>query len=169
LLVAFFADRRLAAPRIVAGQLLGIGVLVLVSASAALTALVIPREWIALMGLAPLGLGIRLLLKKEAGAEEVREPAEAGSQSLAVAAVTIANGGDNLGVYIPVFATNLAQVPIYAIVFAVMTLVWCWLARGMTGWPWVGPAVRRYGHVVLPFVLIGLGLYILRGALPLFS
>jgi cadmium resistance protein CadD (predicted permease) len=29
---------------------------------------------------------------------------------------------------------------------------------------WIGDPIRRYGHVLLPFVLIALGLFILSGA-----
>jgi cadmium resistance protein CadD (predicted permease) len=39
----------------------------------------------------------------------------------AVAAVTVANGGDNLALYIPVFASSLQAIPIYVRTFAVMT------------------------------------------------
>ena len=62
LLAAFFADPRWRPRAIVAGQLLGIGALVAMSTLAALSALVIPSAWIALVGLAPLALGVRLLL-----------------------------------------------------------------------------------------------------------
>ena len=48
-----------------------------------------------------------------------------GSQILAIAAVTIATGGDNLGAYIPVFASDRRVVIIYGIVFVVMAALWC--------------------------------------------
>jgi cadmium resistance protein CadD (predicted permease) len=86
------------------------------------------------------------------------------SQVLAVSAVTIGNGGDNLGVYIPLFANHPEQIPVYAIVFAIMTVAWCvlghWLVRSRA----LGGIVQLYGHIALPLVLIVLSIYILSGA-----
>ncbi|HEX8906374.1 MAG TPA: cadmium resistance transporter, partial [Longimicrobiaceae bacterium] len=88
------------------------------------------------------------------------------SQALAVAAVTVANGGDNLGVYIPLFASAPGAIPVYAAIFAVMTALWCWAGHRLVRIPWIGDRLRRYGHVLLPLVLIALGLWILSGARP---
>ena len=86
------------------------------------------------------------------------------SQWIAVALVTMANGGDNLGVYIPVFSREPAWVPVYAAVFAVMTALWCAAGYWLVNHPIIGARIRKYGHVALPFVLIGLGLHILADA-----
>lgn len=84
------------------------------------------------------------------------------SEILAVAAVTIANGGDNLGVYIPLFASTPSGITLYAGVFAAMTAIWCALGYFLVKYS--RSVIRRYGHVALPFVLIILGLYILGDA-----
>ncbi len=142
-------------------------------------ALSIPPGWTALLGLAPLGIGLTKLralwrLKEEdpgqqADAEEHRFEASMHSQWLAVAAVTLANGGDNLGVYIPLFVTSPSTVPLFAAVFAVMTGLWCLLGYLLIANPWGGKVVRRWGHIVLPFVLIGIGVHILWGAEAIFA
>jgi cadmium resistance protein CadD (predicted permease) len=181
LLAAFFADPRMRHRSIVVGQYLGIGVLVLISALAALLALVFPDGWVALLGIVPLLLGLSKLLALradtvggEGGSEEHRiqdqgHKVERGlrSQVLAVAGVTIANGGDNVGVYVPLFATTLDAIATYALTFAVLTGVWCALGYLLVNNRVLGGAIRRYGHVVLPIVLIALGVYILSGALVL--
>ena len=160
----------------IAGRYLGLAVLVLGSGAAALLALAIPPEWIALLGLIPLFLGLRLLHRLRGnpgheGSDGVTEGHELRSgftsQTLTVAGVTLANGGDNFGIYIPLFATAPAAIPIYVSVFAVMTAVWCGLGYLVVNNPLIGSHVRRYGHVILPVVLIGLGLYILSGAASL--
>jgi cadmium resistance protein CadD (predicted permease) len=56
------------------------------------------------------------------------------SQILAVASVTVANGGDNLGVYIPLFANEPKSIGMYAALFALLTAIWCavgyaWFSR----------------------------------------
>ena len=141
-----------------------------------------PEGWIGLLGFVPLSLGIGKLV-----ALRHREPPEAEnaagqlargrvghaagrgrlSQLLAVAGVTIANGGDNLGVYIPLFARDLSLVPVYVLVFAAMTGVWCLAAHTLVSSALLGSRIRRYGHIVLPLVLIALGLYILSGSIGL--
>ena len=94
----------------------------------------------------------------------MRKRSSAGTWAVCSSAVTIANGGDNLGVYIPLLARNPELVWLYAAVFAVMTGLWCLLAYRLIQHRVIGERVRRYGHVVLPFVLIGLGLWILWDA-----
>jgi len=181
LLSAFFSDTRLRRPNIAAGQFLGIGVLVLASAVAALLAVSIPAGWVALLGLVPLGLGLHRLAARERSSHASPEAEErrsrdsersmerrTHSQVLAVAGVTVANGGDNLGAYIPLFASARAAMPLYVATFAVMTAVWCLIARALVNNRLVGEQVRRIGRKALPFVLIALGLYILGGVRRLF-
>lgn len=170
LLAAFFAEPRMTARNVVAGQFLGIGLLAIGSALAAILTLAIPHGWIALLGLAPLALGIRGLLqlrKANDDDDESTPQPRSHSQILSVALVTMANGGDNLGVYIPLFSKNLKQIPIYLVVFAAMTAIWCCIGYWLVRHRIIGHYIRRYGHVLLPFVLIALGIWILSDALAL--
>lgn len=180
ILAVFFADPQVRVGAVVAGRFLGLAVLVLASAAAALLAMAVPGEWIALLGLVPLALGLRLLpalFGGNGGADEQKEEAPAGAlqparrgfvaQSLTVAGVTLANGGDNLGVYIPLFATAPQAIVTYIAVFAVMTALWCALGYLVVNNPLIGDRIRRHGHVLLPVVLITLGLYILSDAVDL--
>lgn len=111
----------------------------------------------------------RLRRAGEADAPESEEAraAAAGSRVLAVASVTVANGGDNLGVYIPLFSNGPRLVPVYTAAFAVLTAVWCAAGYALVNNPILGKRIARLGRVALPFVLIGLGLWILSGALVL--
>jgi cadmium resistance protein CadD (predicted permease) len=45
-----------------------------------------------------------------------------------------------------------------------MTAVWCALGYMVVNNRVLGAPIRRWGHVLLPVVLIGLGVYILSGA-----
>lgn len=79
-----------------------------------------------------------------------------------MAAVTVANGGDNISIYIPLFAgSKLAQLGITLAVFFVMVGVWCAIAYFLTRQPTIAYVLSRYGRHVVPFVLIGLGLSIM--------
>jgi cadmium resistance protein CadD (predicted permease) len=170
-LLGFFADPTFGARRVVIGQLLGIGALVTASVGASLVALVIPQAWIGLLGLVPVAIGGKQLFDlwrgRERDEEELERHSSHGthSQSFAVAAVTIANGGDNIAVYTPLFAMRTGiDTIIIAAVFAAMTIVWCAFAHWMVHHRTIGAPIRRYGHRVLPLVLIGLGVWILHTA-----
>lgn len=172
LLAAFFADPSLRTRSVVEGQFLGIGVLVAISAAAALVALTVPEGYPALLGIVPLALGLRSLValrRKDSDDGEQPDSAEvarrgARSQVATVAGVTIANGGDNLGVYIPLFAREPGHILIHASVFAVMTTLWCFVGFRLIQNRVVGACARRYGRLALSVVLIGLGLWILSDA-----
>jgi cadmium resistance protein CadD (predicted permease) len=174
LVSAFFADTSLRRRAVVFGQFIGVGILVAGSAIAAWLALAIPPGWAALLGFAPLGIGLVKLWELWRGtedeadsdgrAEERRLEVRLHSQVLAVAAVTIANGGDNLSVYIPMFANDICALPLYAAVFAAMTALWCLFGYLLVSNRVGAAMVGRWGHRLLPFVLIGIGLHILWGA-----
>jgi cadmium resistance protein CadD (predicted permease) len=124
----------------------------LVAASAA--ALAISPAHVGLLGVAPIVIGIGKLLRL--GKEEEGQPTAVGI--LQVATVTVVNGGDNIAAYTPIFATQGSrEMSATLAIFGVLTLVWCFAALGLVRHTAVGKPLRRYGHVLLPFILIGLG------------
>jgi cadmium resistance protein CadD (predicted permease) len=162
-LIGFFADRRFRARDIVAGQFAGISALFLVSAAGSLLSLVIPKAYLGLLGILPIVIGIRKLsdLRHAASAPENSSPGSVAG----VALVTIANGGDNIGIYIPAFAVHSgAEIGVIAMVFVAMTALWCLLAHWMVNHRRFGAPLRRYGHIFAPLVLIGLGIVIIDKA-----
>jgi cadmium resistance protein CadD (predicted permease) len=166
-LIGFFADLRFRSSEIVAGQYVGVAVLFGVSAAGALLSLVIPRAYLGLLGIFPILIGIRKLLELRHDRTQT-EPGKAlnlHGNAASVALVTIANGGDNIGVYMPSFAVHSGgQIAVIAVVFAAMTALWCVLARWMVSHRKFGTPLRRYGHIIAPVVLIGLGLLIIYNA-----
>ncbi len=164
-LLGFFADPAFRARQVVLGQYLGIGTLVAVSLVCSLIALVIPPAYIGLLGLLPIGIGVKKLWEARRGPEDDAEgapPAPGTHKILSVAAVTVANGGDNIGVYVPMFATQtLDETLVLLAVFAAMTALWCLVAHALVSHRALGAPIRRYGHLLLPWVLIGIGIAIL--------
>ncbi len=157
LLVAWFAAG-CRTRDIVLGQYAGIGALFAASVGASLLALVVPAGQLAWLGVIPVVLGASMLFRTRT--EDRVPPAVSGP--LQVAAVTVANGADNLGVYVPLFATSEAfAVAVIGGVFAAMTALWCGAARWLVGHREAGAPVRRYGPRAAPYFLIGIGLWIL--------
>jgi cadmium resistance protein CadD (predicted permease) len=170
-LIAFFANSRFRARDIVAGQYAGLAVLFIVSAAGALLSLVIPKPYLGLLGIFPILVGIRKLMELRHDRAEAAPAKTLGATTgsygniASVALVTVANGGDNIGVYMPSFAVHSAsQIAIIALVFIVMTALLCMLAHWMVSHPRFGAPLRRYGHIFAPLVLIGLGILIIHNA-----
>jgi cadmium resistance transport/sequestration family protein len=180
-LVIFFSQVNTTFRRrhIVGGQYLGFMVLLLLSVPSYFGGVVLPKAWVGLLGLLPIWVGISQILDKDVENPEVKavssEVASGKKVSILtwmtsilnpktyqVAAVTVANGGDNLGIYIPLFASNsLPRLAVIVSVFLILVGVWCWIAQRMTRQRAIALILARYGHRIIPFVLMGLGLYIL--------
>jgi cadmium resistance protein CadD (predicted permease) len=142
-----------------------------VSAAGALLSLVIPNAYLGLLGIFPILIGIRKLvaLRRELVPTD-RDTSLHGTRRgygniAAVALVTIANGGDNIGVYVPSFAVHSgSQIAFIGLVFVAMTALWCMFAHRMVRHPRFGAPFRRYAHIFAPVVLIGLGILIIHKA-----
>lgn len=117
---------------IIGGQYLGMGILVAFSLFAAFVLNFIPQDWvIGLLGLIP------LLFRDPVGPKKGRirkmrivlEKMQArGSNPLfwTIALITVASGGDNLGIYIPYFtALTWPETTVALIVFAISIAILC--------------------------------------------
>jgi len=168
-LAVFFgrANRNLSATiRVVGGQYLGFLAILAVSVVGALGATLMPATAIPYLGVLPLMLGIRAAWgawRSRADTDRGDEATNAGGTgAMEVAAVTFANGGDNIGVYVPVFAVaGIRDMIGYAVVFLVGVAIWCAAAWYVATRPAVTKLLSRWGHILLPVVLIGIGLVIL--------
>ncbi|MEV4499946.1 cadmium resistance transporter [Micromonospora arborensis] len=161
LLTLFFvAARTTGRPRtwqIVAGQYLGIGALALASAVVAAGLLVVPDPWTGLLGLLPIALGVRALWRSD---DDDSPTVVTGM--LGVAGVTIANGADNVAVYVPVFrALGVADSAVFLLVFVLLIALWCAAGAWLGGHRRVVRLVERAGHWLVPTIFIAIGLVIL--------
>ena len=182
ILLLFFTqvDAKFRRRHIVFGQYLGFTLLIVASLPGFFGGLVVPHEWIGLLGLLPIAIGLKQLVDRQEDTTQVQtvtsdlEPSSPSNsavsflssvlnpQTYKVAAVTVANGGDNISIYIPLFAGNtLISLGVILGVFFVMVGVWCVIAYRLTRQPTIVRVLSRYGHAVVPFVLIGLGLFIM--------
>lgn len=171
-LMLFFGQRNKSVKvwHIVAGQYIGFAALVAISLVGYFARYVAPREWIGLLGLLPIAIGVKKLIewrkaKGDVSHDEVAEEAETRNSALSVltvSAVTFANGADNISIYTPLFAASgLRQIVVTLAVFFVLLGVWCAAGHYFGSHPLVAKTLERYGHIIVPFVLIALGLYII--------
>lgn len=147
---------------ILVGQILGIGVLVGISLVGSYLASRMLEGWvIGLLGFIPIILGIRAMLSKE---ESKEEATRTGRKSLlaTVTLVTIASGGDNLGIYIPWFATlDGAYLGLTMLVFLVFSLIFWSLGYLLANQSHIKTLLSRFSAVLVPVVFLLLGLVIL--------
>jgi cadmium resistance protein CadD (predicted permease) len=177
ILMVFFANRRFPSSQIVLGQYVGMGSLLAVSLIGLLIALAVPRNLVGLVGFFPTAIGIKELLELQRkdndkeNNEEQRKHGLLGKRIVAylpfltVAAVTF-SGGEEIGIYASLFAVNNEVGEIITIISVSMGLtgLWCGLAHYLVNRRFVAVRFRRIAEKVLPFVLIGLGIYILAEA-----
>ena len=171
-LLLFFGDRRYRARHVFIGQAVGVGLLVALSLVVALAAVALPARVVGLLGLLPIAIGVKQLLDRQCdrgaapAAGDAPPPQAAGwRQAAAVAGVTLANGGDNIGVYVPLFAARpAAQTALLLATFAVLLVVWTFAGYALARRSALAGRLRRISGAVMPWVLIGLGVTILAEA-----
>lgn len=154
---------------IYAGQYLGTGLLVGASLVAAYVVNFVPEAWmVGLLGLIPIYLGIRFAIVGESEEEEEEEIIERLEQSKAnqlfwtVTLLTIASGGDNLGIYIPYFASlDRSQTLVALLVFVIGIIIFCEISRVLSSIPLIFETIEKYERIIVPLVFILLGLYIM--------
>ena len=174
MLTLFFAQAkgRKGALKVVAGQYIGMGCLAALSILGALGTQLVPQRYVGLLGFVPLCLGIKAWMDYRSQGNKSRQEEETsetpGIGSISVALVTMANGGDNIGVYIPVFSGYSAGELAEALaVFAMMTALWCRLGYSLGNHPGIKEKIERYQHILVPLILSALGVIILAKSLKI--
>lgn len=142
--------------------------------------LIVSPVWIGLLGFLPVAIGISHLLNREEEqvVQTVSVPIKSTArpsryrkktlletlldpQTYRVSAVTIANGGNNIGIYVPLFASStLPSLGVIVMVCYLTVGLWCFLSYHLTRQPMIAFVMAKYARKVFPFVLIWLGLSI---------
>ncbi|CAD5916854.1 cadmium resistance transporter [Planktothrix agardhii] len=163
--------------QIIIGQYLGFILLLLASLPGFFGSLFIPYDWIRWLGVVPVIFGISYLLKSETDEEEDSKDVETpkisenpsfwqnllSPQIYGVAAITIANGSDNIAIYFSLFASSsLDSLLTIICTFLFLVGVWCYAAYRLTKFPAISKVFTGYGNTFVPCVLIGLGVFIVK-------
>jgi cadmium resistance transport/sequestration family protein len=166
ILTLFLGNKKNKISNVYIGQFAGIIALIVVSLTGSYVGNFIDSRYVGLLGLFPIYLGVKQLIqlfKKQNPEDSTPVETAATVGIVGVATVTFANGGDNIGTYIPLFtALTLSQKLMMVVVFLIMTLVWLTTAKYLTSHPVMEKTISKYGHIITPIVLCLLGLFILR-------
>lgn len=148
--------------RLIAGHFLGVGVITVISMLGALGLQNLPLKYTGILGLVPIWLGIRAWISRKKDSDDEDVPETQGISLLSMALITIGNGADNVGVYIPLFTGFSGGERLGALViFSAMTALWVFLANTLAEFPKIKVLIGKYKPVLIPLVFILLGIYII--------
>ncbi len=83
-------------------------------------------------------------------------------QIIKVSLVTIANGNDNIAIYVPIFVRSTSwEIVGYGLGFLLMVGVLCVICYCFIHFPPIYKFAQKYAQWISPFVFIALGIYIL--------
>ncbi|RKE35133.1 cadmium resistance protein CadD (predicted permease) [Paraburkholderia sp. BL23I1N1] len=177
-LLAFLAETGGNRRRVIAGQFAGSVVLIVGAILLAALLTQLPTGYVGLLGILPVGVGLGKawtrfrpgnadLEKAAQAAAHVQAPATptttgAGSSWSTVACVAVANGSDNLAVYVPLYASHSRSEGVFvSLVFVAMIGIWCAGAVWLVEHPLLGAPIRRYGTALLPLILLVIGVSVI--------
>ncbi len=149
--------RGVAKGRLITGHFLGVGLITVISMLGALGLQKLPVKYTGLLGIVPIILGIRAWFDRDG--DEGTGTAAPGV--LGMAMITLGNGADNIGVYLPLFTALTNTERIVAIgVFILMTALWVRLAQSFATLPKLKAIIEKYKTILIPIVFISLGVFI---------
>ena len=145
------------------GKYLGIGFLVAVSLLGALGLQLFPKQFIGWFGLIPIALGTKEIFCNIVSKDRANKGNSICVNFLFHAMlITAANGADNIGIYIPLFANfSKWQIAAAVSIFGVLTAVWCYLGKKLSDLPAFKKILLKYKNALIPAIYIALGIYIL--------
>jgi cadmium resistance protein CadD (predicted permease) len=88
------------------------------------------------------------------------------TNTLKVTLTIVADGSEEIAVFLPLLATSTpAQVAVITVTFYTLIFLQCFIAYQLIQCKYIGKCLSKYSKNVVPFVLIGLGLYILSDSI----
>lgn len=159
LLTFLFSAENVRKSNIYAGHFLGIMFLGIVSYLGAYGLTALFEKYIFLLGILPITLGIKAIFDKDDDDNII-----IGSSILSIMLLTVSSGGDNIGVYIPVFSRmDVSHFILPLVIFGVMSMMWCFIAQKLSALPALRWFIEKYKRVLVPVIFILLGIFIISG------
>lgn len=165
---------------IVLGQYLGVGLLVLFSILASHSLNRIQTEYLGLLGIIPIFLGIKSWLdfvKNKKRTASIEKDSSANKADLTdetlltsglrphflnVTLLTLGNGSNNIGIYVPLFSRySVIDLIITVLIFIIMIAIWCYFSFKLANLSFIEEELHRHQVFIIPVIFIGLGIYIL--------
>lgn len=79
-----------------------------------------------------------------------------------VSIVTVINGGDNIGTYIPLFSqTKGAEIVVYIVIYYILLGVWCFVGFAIMRQKHILHVSQKYVGYFIPLLYVALNIYII--------
>jgi cadmium resistance protein CadD (predicted permease) len=148
--------------QIVSGQYLGFCALLVLSGIGALALHTIADSWVGLLGIIPLALGVRGIIRVSRESSQPEKAPILANSIAAVAVITLANGGDNISVYVLLFRQlNPIDLLVTILTFLFLLGVLCGTALIIAKNVQFISKVMRGNQWLTPLVFITIGLLVL--------
>ncbi|CAF0887375.1 unnamed protein product [Rotaria sordida] len=83
-------------------------------------------------------------------------------ETLKVTSITVANSGDNIAIYTPLFAQAYRwQIIVYIIIFLLMVFIWLIISYYFINYQPILNLAQKYARYIVPIVFIAIGIYII--------
>lgn len=170
LTLLFTQRRKYRTGHIIAGQLLGIGSLVLISLLINYGLGLVATSILKWIGILPIILGVKYwydyYYQSKSDNENMPETVVAQHSMignvLGICLLTISNGADNIGIYVPLFTQySNWELGVIIAVYGAMTLVWCYFGYRLASLPALQVRIERYRRWLIPLIFVLLGIYVL--------
>lgn len=144
------------------GKFMGTALLLAISCLGAAGLQKLASEYLWLLGFVPVAMGIKEIISNKRNGDDSDTLETASSSALGTMFITLASGGDNIGIWLPLMAGfTLWQMAVCTVVFFIMTGLFCLGGKQLAHMPAIETATDKYRHVLVPAVYIILGLYII--------
>ena len=162
LLVGWQVSGAVPASRLFAGYCVGMFGILLLSVGLGLVGYLFPLEYLGLLGVIPVAVGLKLFIAEWRGRKDAQPVTLAGGSILTVAATQLSNGVDTVLVFAPLLADSLLRFDAAIVsLFLLMIFLWYWLAKVLGNQMGRLAAVEKLGRWLAPLVMMAVGLYIL--------
>lgn len=167
ILVGFMSDPSYRMRDIIIGQCFGAAVMTLLCFALAMFVTAVFPAYFGLLGIIEIIIGASKLrespTRRTVGKQPISKPDEYGTRTVAFA--TIGGFGDNVSIYVPLFAAHsVADAELTLTVFGVMTGLSCFLSYWLVNNRASGYWLRPVGHGLLPWFLIAVGIAVMSHA-----
>lgn len=165
LLFAFLADRSFRPKHVIVGYGLGMLMILGVSWLIAWIAHLFPAEYVGFLGAVPIAIGLKRLydqfIRRPGSADPAPPSTSTHSQIITVALADVAHGPDTITLYAALLAESDASAQVaLSLLYLLLVAGWCCLGFFLLRHPRIRGPVQQYGHRLSPFMLIGVGVYI---------
>ncbi|MBQ9083745.1 MAG: cadmium resistance transporter [Clostridia bacterium] len=151
------------------GHLSGMVILTGLSILTALGWRLLPTQYIHLLGIFPIALAAWEIFKYIRGRihpETVHKKVKSILPDVGLAAqimiMSLVHGLDNIGIYAAMFVRyNALEIAVTAVVFAVMTELWCMLSEKLVHFRTLHDFLHKHAFWLIPLIYLYLGLHVL--------